>query len=65
MSNFDLNIGGLLGAVICGVLVGVVLFAVAGVNGEGRGPYRLIIGAVIGGAIAGNFLWGLAFKKAE
>ena len=63
MPNIDLNIGGLIGAVVCGAIVGAIVFATVNLTDSGRGPNILIILAVIGGAIAGNFLWGSFVTK--
>jgi hypothetical protein len=59
----DLNAGGLIGALVCGGVAGAVVFSTVDLSETNRGPYRLILLALIAGAFAGNFLWGLAFKK--
>lgn len=63
MKNFDLNIGGVIGALACGGIAAAVVFSTLDTTTSGRGPYKLIILALVGGAFAGNFLWGLVFKK--
>jgi hypothetical protein len=63
VTNINLNAGGVIGAIVCGGVAGVVLFSNIDPEGPGRGPIRLAIFALIGGAFAGNFLWGLVFKK--
>jgi hypothetical protein len=63
MKNIDLNIGGLIGALACGGIAAAIVFSTLDTTNRDRGPYKLIIFALIGGALAGNFLWGLIFKK--
>jgi hypothetical protein len=63
MKNIDLNIGGLIGALACGGIAAAIVFSTLDTANSGRGPYKLVIFALIGGAFAGNFLWGLIFKK--
>lgn len=64
MENINLNIGGLIGALGCGGLAAVVVFTTMDAANSRLGP-KIIIGAVIVGAIAGNFIWGAIFKKPE
>lgn len=63
MKNVELNPGGLIGALVCGGIAAAVIFSRIDVNTAGRGAYKMPILALIGGAFAGNFLWGLIFKK--
>jgi hypothetical protein len=63
VKNIDLNPGGLIGALACGGITAAVVFSSIDAADTGRGPYKFIIFALIGGAFAGNFLWGLVFKK--
>lgn len=63
MKNVDLNPGGFIGALVCGGIAAAITFSNFDVNTAGRGTYRLPILAVIGGAFAGNFLWGVIVKK--
>ena len=63
MNNIDLNIGGLIGALVCGGIAAAIVFSTLETTNSGRGPFKLIIFALIGGAFAGNFLWRLVFKK--
>ncbi|MBX3451217.1 MAG: hypothetical protein KF777_16745 [Planctomycetaceae bacterium] len=63
MNNIDLNLGGLIGALACGGIAAAIVFSTLDTTNSGRGPYKLVIFALIGGALAGNFLWGLVFKK--
>lgn len=63
MKNIELNIGGLIGALACGVIAGIIIFSQIDLTTSGRGPYKWIIFSLIGGAFAGNFLWSLVFKK--
>lgn len=63
MQNINLNIGGLIGALGCGGIAAVIVFTT--MDAQTRTGPKLIIVAVIAGAFAGNFLWGLVFKKSE
>lgn len=65
MKNIDLNVGGVIGALACGGIAAVVVFSTFDAMNSGGGPYKLVILALIGGAFAGNFLWGLVFKRPE
>ena len=65
MKNIDLNAGGVIGGVVVAGIAAAILFAVMDTSQSGRGPYRLIMLALIGGAILGNFLWGIFFKKSK
>jgi len=65
MKNFDLNAGGLIGGIAFGGIATAVIFLTFSTQSHGRSPYRLIIIALLGGAVAGNFLWGKVFKKSE
>lgn len=65
MNNINLNVGGVVGAIACGGIAAAVVFTTVDTTNSGRGPYKLIILAVIGGAFVGNFLWGLVFKKSK
>ena len=64
--NVDLNIGGFIGAVF-GVALGGLIFYLSydSADTTSRGQYRLVIYLLIGCALAGNFLWGKIFPKAE
>jgi len=63
VENFNINPGGIIGALVCGGIAGAFLFLNADAASSRRGPGRLVVLAVIGGAVAGNYLWKLAFKK--
>lgn len=63
MKNIDLNVGGLIGALACAGIAGAILFSTMDQPDGGRGPYKLLLFALIGGAFAGNYLWGLVFKN--
>lgn len=65
MSNIELNAGGVIGALVGGGVVAAVVFSLVETTEGGRGPYKLIIVGLIGGAFAGNFLWGQVFKKPD
>lgn len=62
--NINLNAGGIVGGLLSCLAAFVGVFMIADPMDD-HGMYRLVIVALIGGAFAGNFLWGLAFKKAE
>ncbi len=64
MGNIELNIGGLIGALVIGGVTAAIIFATVDTTQSGRAPFKLIIGGVIGGAFAGNFLWAKLVKKA-
>jgi len=61
--NINLNVGGLIGALACGGLVGAIVFSSLDRTSVDRGPYWVIIVALIGGAFAGNSFWSRVFKK--
>ena len=65
MKNIDLNAGGVIGALLAGALVGVIAFSTMEDSDNQRGASKLLIAGVIGGAFAGKYLWGLAFKTKE
>jgi hypothetical protein len=65
MKNIELNPGGLIGALACGASVGAYIFWNHTGGDFGRAQSKFLIGAFIGGAFAGNFLWQLVFKKSE
>lgn len=57
----DLNPGGIIGGLLGGGIVGAIVLPGIDPNNTSRGVYRLPIFGVIGGAILGNYLWGLVF----
>lgn len=61
----DLNVGGLIGALVAGAVAGVIVFTTVDLENAGRNAYRLPIYALIGGAVAGNFLWSKLFPRDE
>lgn len=65
MENLNLNIGGLIGAIVCGGIAAAIIFSTVDIDSSKRSPFKLIIFALIGGAFAGNYLWGRLFKKTE
>jgi hypothetical protein len=65
MKNVELNPGGLIGALLCGGIAGGVIFSMVDVEQAGRGAYQLPVAALVGGAFAGNFLWGKVFKRED
>lgn len=65
MNNINLNAGGIIGALAGGAITAAVVFSMVDPSKSGRGPYKLVILGLIGGAFAGNFLWGLVFRQPE
>ena len=63
MKNIDLNLGGIVGALVCGGVAAAIIFSSIDATSSSRAPYKLVIVALIGGAFAGNFVWGLVFKR--
>jgi hypothetical protein len=61
--NFNLNLGGLIGALVGGALLAGVIFLAVQPQEFGRLLARLIILGVIGGAAVGNFGWAAVFSK--
>ena len=58
--DLNLNLGGFLGAAIGG---GTPL-AIAIATGDYEGlPIKLVVPGVVAGALAGNYLWGMATAK--
>mgnify|MGYP001581612891 CR=1 FL=1 len=63
MKNIELNLGGLLGGVMC-FFWGVALSMILVPNNENASEFgEVIVFAVIAGAFTGNFLWDRIFKK--
>ncbi|MCE9555452.1 MAG: hypothetical protein K8T91_19060 [Planctomycetes bacterium] len=65
MRNITLNAGGICGG-IAGLAAGIAL--VVYLTKDGKPPewtFKVIIPAVIGGAVGCNFFWGLIFPKDE
>jgi hypothetical protein len=62
MTNMNLNPGGAIGG-LAGAGVGAMFLAWKG-DTEGR-VGKLIIGCVVAGAVAGNYLWGLVFPSRD
>ena len=62
MNNINLNWGGLIGALAGGVGVGAILFLLLPVTNETASKIGMFsVAGVIGGAFAGNYLWGVVF----
>ena len=59
MKNIELNLGGLIGALLGGGIAAAVIFSQVDASTAGRGDFK----ALIAGAFAGNFLWDKIFKK--
>jgi hypothetical protein len=55
MKNFDLNAGGVIGAIACIVVALTIVFLI---DVEDKGRFgKVIIVAAIAGGVGGNFLW--------
>lgn len=65
MNNININPGGFIGAIVCGGIAAALIFSLVDVANSRRSPFKLIIFAIIGGAVGGNYLWGNLFKKAD
>ena len=65
MKNINLNAGGVIGALVAGGIAAAVILPTVDPNNAGRGPFRLVILALVGGAFVGTFLWSMVFKKPE
>ena len=63
MKNIELNLGGLIGALLGGGIAAAVIFSQVDASTAGRGDFKAPIIALIAGAFAGNFLWDKIFKK--
>ncbi|MEZ6094400.1 MAG: hypothetical protein R3C03_09210 [Pirellulaceae bacterium] len=63
--NIDLNIGGLIGALVLGGAAGSLLYLGFEEGARTRLLAKVLIGAVIAGAVGGNFLWGMMFPKKQ
>ena len=62
MKNINLNAVGLIGALVCGGIAAGIVFLTFDIAQSGR-PVRWVILALIGGALAGNFLWERVFQR--
>lgn len=65
MKNIDLNPGGFIGAVLAGGIAAAFLFTNGDPQSAVKGKVKLCVICLAGGAFAGNFLWGLIFKKPD
>lgn len=61
--NINLNPGGIIGAIVLGVLGCVIIFSLVDTTTAGRGVYKLAILPFIVGAFGGNFLWAAIFPE--
>lgn len=61
MKNVNLNVGGAIGAILA---IGLLLAFIY--SGDGEAPRKfgkaMMLAGVVGGG-AGNYLWGLVFRK--
>ena len=63
MKNINLNVGGLIGALVFGAGSAAIYFvAVNPEHPAENAPAKLFILALVGGAFAGNFLWERLFR---
>jgi hypothetical protein len=58
MPRIDLNVGGIFGALVGGGAVAAILYLA---DAPPRLMAKVVIFGFIGGALAGNFLWGYFF----
>jgi hypothetical protein len=63
VKNMNLNVGGVLGGLICGGLAGAFLFFAGDANTRLRNPARAVVLAVIVGGAGGNALWRWLFPE--
>jgi hypothetical protein len=63
MTNFKLNFGGVVGAVICLAAAAAVLYVLANNGGFPRRGAKVVIFAAIGGAALGNWIWNWALPS--
>ena len=60
MSNFNLNPGGIICGLLGGVGAGVYLYSN---TDDAQRIGKLVVACIVGGAVAGNFIWGLIFRS--
>ncbi|QDT44953.1 hypothetical protein Pan241w_50700 [Gimesia alba] len=65
MENINLNLGGVIGAIVCGGIAAAIIFSTVDLKNGKRPQFQLITLGLIGGAFVGNYLWGRIFKKPE
>ncbi len=65
VKNIELNAGGVIGSLACGAITAAIVFSSLDLSRAGRSAAKLVFLALIAGAFAGNFLWGLVFKKSD
>ena len=65
MKDMHLNVGGIIGGFVGLGAALAIVFMLRPKEEVGKGFGKLCIFGIIGGAVAGNFLWGLAFRKRE
>jgi hypothetical protein len=63
MQNINLNAGGLIGAVVCGGIALVAVFSNSSLMSQTSLASKIVVVAFIAGAFAGNFIWGLVFRR--
>ncbi len=65
MKNIELNAGGFIGAFLGAGIAAAIIIPMMSEDSDGteRGPIKLIIAALIGGAIGGNYLWARFVQK--
>ena len=66
MTNFTINPGGFIGALLGAGIGGVLLYmeSQSTSNATGRGASRGFLLFIVGGAAAGNYVWEFLFKRA-
>jgi hypothetical protein len=62
VKNIKLNFGGWVGALGCGVVAAAIVFSNIKALG---GASKIVLLAIVGGAFAGNYLWGLVYANQD
>ena len=62
MKNMDLNAGGVVGGLLGAGAAGVFLYWKGDLQGR---VGKFFAACVVGGAVAGNFVWGLVFPAKD
>lgn len=63
MKNMNLNVGGLIGALL--TIGGVLAYCFLATTEVPSRIGKLVVAAAVGGGVLGNWLWSLAFPPAE
>lgn len=63
--GISVNLGGVIGGLVCGGVAGAFIIPYVVEIDDIRDFKFVIVSAVIGGALAGNFLWDFIFEELE